>query len=93
MEALVNHVHTPPVPPSQRSELRIPPELDAIVMQCLEKDPDKRPQDANELRRLLHDCDVCNAWSSARARAWWQVHLPDLAGPLTFADEPVEARV
>ena len=93
MEALVNHVHTPPVPPSQRSELRIPPELDAIVMQCLEKDPEKRPQDANELRRLLHDCQVCNAWSSARARAWWQVHLPDLAGPLTFADEPVEARV
>jgi serine/threonine protein kinase len=83
-------VHTPPVPPSERSELRIPPELDAIVMACLEKDPDKRPQDATALRRLLQDCQTCDAWSSARARAWWRVHLPDLAGPLTFVEEPLE---
>ena len=89
MEALVNHVHAPPIPPSQRSELRIPPELEEIVMACLEKDPEKRPQDAMQLRRLLQDCSACEAWSSARARDWWRVHLPDLAGPLTFVDEAV----
>jgi serine/threonine-protein kinase len=90
MQALVDHVHTVPVPPSQRSELHIPPELDAIVLSCLEKDPDKRPQDAVKLRTLLHQCDACGAWSSARAHAWWRVHLPDLAGPLTFLEEPSE---
>jgi serine/threonine-protein kinase len=90
MEALVSHVHQPPVPPSARSEVRIPPDLDAIVLACLEKDPDKRPQDAIALRRLLHECDTCSAWSSARARDWWRVHMPDLAGPLTFVDEPLE---
>jgi serine/threonine-protein kinase len=89
MEALVNHVHTAPVPPSARTELRVPPDLDAIVLACLEKDPDKRPQDAMALRRLLHECSACDGWSNRRARAWWQVHLPELAGPLTFVDEPV----
>jgi serine/threonine-protein kinase len=93
MEALVNHVHAAPVPPSERSELPIPPELDRIVLACLEKDPDKRPQDAIALRRLLQDCQVCDAWSSARARDWWRVHLPDLTGPLTFVDEPARVQV
>lgn len=88
MEALVNHVHTPPVPPSERSERRISPDLDAIVLACLEKDPEKRPQDAMALRRLLHECETCSSWSNARAREWWRVHLPDLTGPLTFVDEP-----
>lgn len=90
MQTLVDHVHTPPVPPSQRTELRIPPDLEAIVLACLEKDPEKRPQDAIRLQRLLQDCGSCNAWSSARAQAWWRAHLPDLAGPLAIADEPSE---
>jgi serine/threonine protein kinase len=90
MQALVDHVHTPPIPPSQRSELRIPSDLDGIVLSCLEKDPDKRPQDAVQLRRMLHGCRTCESWSSARARDWWQLHLPDLASPLTFLDEPSE---
>ena len=89
MQALVDHVHATPIPPSQRSELRIPSELDAIVLACLEKDPDKRPQDAVQLRRMLHECQSCSSWSSARANEWWRVHLPDLAGPLTFLDEKV----
>ena len=90
MQTLVDHVHATPVPPSQRSELRIPPELEEIVLACLEKDPNRRPQDAAKLQRLLQECDTCSAWSSARAQAWWRVHLPDLAGPLTFLDEPSE---
>ena len=57
-------------------------------MQCLEKDPAKRPQDAMKLRRMLDSCQTCNAWSSAKAAEWWRTNLPDLAGPLTFVDEP-----
>ena len=49
MKMLMHHVQTRPVPPSQRTELRIPRELDELVMSCLEKDPNKRPQNAEEL--------------------------------------------
>ena len=54
MEMLVAHVHTPPMPPSQRG-FRIPAEIDASVLRCLEKDPDRRPEDATALLRMIDD--------------------------------------
>ena len=51
MKMLMQHVQAGPVPPSQRTELPIPRELDELVLACLEKDPHKRPQNAEELLR------------------------------------------
>jgi tRNA A-37 threonylcarbamoyl transferase component Bud32 len=84
MKMLLHHVQTKPVPPSQRSELPIPRELDDLVLACLEKDPAKRPQDAEELLRLAYSCKACDGWTDDNARAWWQMHLPDLTGPLAI---------
>ena len=39
---IVEHVKTTPEPPSARTELPIPSELEAIIMKCLEKDPADR---------------------------------------------------
>jgi serine/threonine-protein kinase len=86
MKMLLQHVQARPVPPSQRTELPIPPELDALVMSCLEKDPDKRPQNAEELLRFRWDCRTCERWTNTHASLWWQMHLPDLTGPLTIDD-------
>ncbi|MQA31679.1 MAG: protein kinase [Luteitalea sp.] len=84
MKMLLHHVQTKPVPPSQRSELPIPRELDDLVLACLEKDPAKRPQDAEELLRLAYSCKTCESWTDAHARSWWQTHLSDLTGPLAI---------
>jgi serine/threonine protein kinase len=84
MKMLLHHVQTKPIPPSQRSELPIPRELDDLVLACLEKDPARRPQDAEEVLRLAYSCKTCESWSEAHARAWWQTHLPDLTGPLAI---------
>ena len=43
------------MPPSQRTELPIPRELDELVLACLEKDPKRRPQNAEELLRMIDD--------------------------------------
>jgi eukaryotic-like serine/threonine-protein kinase len=83
---LMHHVQTKPTPPSARSELPIPRELDDLVLACLEKDPAKRPQDAEELLRLAYRCQTCESWTNSHALAWWQTHLPDLTGPLAIAD-------
>jgi eukaryotic-like serine/threonine-protein kinase len=55
-------------------------ELEAVVLACLEKSADLRPQSAVELRRRLEACAV-EPWDSERARRWWQDHQVALEGP------------
>jgi eukaryotic-like serine/threonine-protein kinase len=89
MKMLMHHVQTPPTPPSQRTELPIPRELDDLVMACLEKDPDKRPQDAGQLLALVRRCRFPETWDGDRAKKWWESHLPELSGPLLVTDATV----
>jgi serine/threonine-protein kinase len=72
------HAHTLPDPVSRRTELAIPPELEAIVMSLLAKDPAARPQSATELARRLAAVPVAAPWTQERADRWWQTHLPQL---------------
>lgn len=47
-------LNSKPIPPSQ-SRSGIPPALEALVLRCLEKDPNLRPQSANEVRKVLNE--------------------------------------
>ena len=78
MKMMLRHVDTPPLLPSRRSELDIPPSLEDVVMACLEKDRRRRPSSAEVLARQFSECDVGEPWSRERADAWWRAHLPDL---------------
>ena len=53
IKVMSDHVHTPPPPPSSRSEAPIPPELDALILECLEKEPEQRPASASALQARL----------------------------------------
>jgi eukaryotic-like serine/threonine-protein kinase len=88
MKVLMQHLHADPVPPSQRTEMPIPRELDDLVMACLQKDPARRPQDAGQLFQMACAARNCDGWEAPEARSWWEVHLPELSGPLTI-NEPV----
>jgi eukaryotic-like serine/threonine-protein kinase len=72
------HIRDQPVAPSQRSELPIPSELDAVVLACLAKNPADRPQTAEQLKELLDQIPLEAPWDQRRAMAWWSVHVPDL---------------
>jgi serine/threonine-protein kinase len=76
VEICSQHLHQEPKPPSSRG-VAIPADLEAVVLNCLSKDPNRRPQSADELRRLVEACAV-EPWDSARARAWWHAHQADL---------------
>jgi serine/threonine-protein kinase len=75
---LMQHVQEDARPPSEVSELAIPPELDRLVLDCLAKDPDDRPANAGVLYRRLAECPVPDPWDRDRAVAWWGLHLSDL---------------
>lgn len=71
---IVEHVRTPPTPPSARSELPISQDLDEIVLRCLEKQPEKRFQGARELADALARAPVTCRWTPQRAEEWWSLH-------------------
>jgi eukaryotic-like serine/threonine-protein kinase len=88
VEVCSQHLHQQPLPLSARG-VKLPPELSLIVLACLHKDPDRRPQSAAELRQQLEACPVA-AWDSQRALAWWSERRPKLTGGA--AESSVETR-
>jgi serine/threonine-protein kinase len=83
-DMLMLHLQAHPMPPSQRTEMPISPELDALVLACLAKDPRRRPRDAAAVLDMLDRCSVGDTWDTAMAGAWWTRHLVDLTGPLAL---------
>jgi len=71
MQILMDHVQKQPVPPSRRIETPIPAELDRVILACLEKDPNNRPQTTHELVKRLRAVPFAEKWTEERARHWW----------------------
>jgi len=71
MQIIMDHVQKTPVPPSRRTTNRIPPALDEILLSCLQKDPNNRPQTMQDLAQALHRVPLEEEWTEERARRWW----------------------
>jgi serine/threonine-protein kinase len=72
VEVCSHHLHTEPEPPSKRLNVPLPADLEAVVLDCLQKDPARRPTGARELRRRLESCAAFGGWTEDDARAWWE---------------------
>ncbi len=70
------HVQDMPVAPRLRSESDIPPALDALILECLAKDPTARPASAAVLSERLAATVAADAWTVNAAHAWWERHQP-----------------
>jgi eukaryotic-like serine/threonine-protein kinase len=77
MKMVVEHARTIPTAPSERTEIVVPADLDRVILDCLEKDPARRPSTAAELSERLGAIALGRAWSTDRARGWWDVHVPE----------------
>ena len=89
IQVLIDHVKTAPTPPSRVTELAIPPELEAIVLRCLEKSPDRRYASADELAAALASVPGPR-WTNDDARAWWNLHKPESVSAHSVAALPVD---
>jgi serine/threonine-protein kinase len=78
VEVLGHHLHTSPVPLSERLGAPVPGDLEALILACLEKDPDRRPADARALRKALLACRDAHSWSEEDARRWFESHAAGL---------------
>jgi len=80
IKMILAHVNKAPESPSARAELPVPPDLDAVILGCLEKDPTDRPANAEDLAAALDKISFGEPWASARAAEWWRTHLPAKQG-------------
>jgi serine/threonine protein kinase len=80
VEICSEHLHSIPVPPSERLGRQLAPKLEGVILSCLEKDPDRRPQSARDLIGRLLDCDDVDPWTQDQASAWWANRSRTLPG-------------
>ena len=66
----MHHLKTPPMPPSERVE-GVPPDLEALILACLAKEPGERPQSADAFLEILRACRDAGRWTPADASEWW----------------------
>jgi eukaryotic-like serine/threonine-protein kinase len=66
---LMQHVNDNP-PRVSSLNFKVSAELEAIVMKCLEKDPQDRFQTTKEMSDALDKCDE-GSWRSGDAEQWW----------------------
>jgi serine/threonine-protein kinase len=86
IKVMSDHVHTPPPLPSTRTTAAIPPALEALIMECLDKDPARRPATAREIQTRLLAISLDAAWTRDRAEQWWRVNAPSTSVKRSVAD-------
>ena len=86
MQVMLQHAQAEPRRPSERAGRPIPPALEDLIMQCLEKDPDRRPPSAEAVRERLDALHVAPVWAAERAEQWWAKHRPPAPDARPVAD-------
>jgi eukaryotic-like serine/threonine-protein kinase len=76
MQVMMQHVQAEPKRPTLRTEQPIPPALEALVMDCLGKDPASRPASAEAVSERLAAVPLASPWTAERAEQWWATHRP-----------------
>lgn len=75
IEIMKAHVNEDAVPPSQRTDRKVSPDLEALIMYCLEKRKENRPKSAKALFEMLGRCEQAGKWASDDATKWWTNYL------------------
>jgi serine/threonine protein kinase len=71
----MHQVKTMPPTPSDRLGKPIGSDLEKIIMQCLAKNPDRRPPNASSLEEALANCQSAGTWTRKESEAWWNQNV------------------
>lgn len=64
-----------PLRPSDRIGAPLPEDLQNVLMSCLRKDPEERPQRVDDLADALRQCLDAYHWNAGDAYRWWEEAL------------------
>jgi serine/threonine-protein kinase len=71
LQVMAKHLNAEPVPPSKRTDEKIPKALDRLVLALLAKKPADRPPTAAALADALEEIDA-DRWHQHDAAEWWR---------------------
>lgn len=75
IEICMQHASKAPAKLSDVTDQQVPKRLEHLVMKCLAKSPDDRPQTAKELQEELNSiASDLTAWTNSDAEQWWLRH-------------------
>lgn len=75
LQLVVAHSRDPVIPPSKYLP-EVPRDLEAVILKCMEKDPEQRYQSVDELEFALNSCSDAHVWDNSQAEAWWRELSP-----------------
>jgi serine/threonine-protein kinase len=73
LQVILAHARDEPRPPSDHNPA-VPEDVEHVVLQCLDKDPDRRFQSAANLQQALGECAAAGRWTREMAAQWWEQH-------------------
>ena len=88
-EIVGHHIHTRPVPPSERLGREVSPMLERLVLDCLAKKPQDRPADAGAVLQQLEEGWTGARWTQRDARLWWETQASAMLAARRAAEESV----
>lgn len=74
VQVMMDQITTGPLRPSEVLQRAVEPELEALVMRCMDQDRSARPQSMRELARAFSRCPSAGRWTDDDARQWWEEH-------------------
>jgi serine/threonine protein kinase len=89
VEIIGHHLHTSPVPPSERLGRPIDAFLEQLILSCLSKRPEDRPADARALLGQLEEGWTGSVWTQRDAREWWETRAPAMLAARRAAEQSV----
>lgn len=87
-EVGAHHLYKAPDAPAERLGRPVAEDLAAVLLACLAKRAEDRPQSAEELRSALLACADAGRWTEDDARAWWAEWRERLAAFRSEAVDP-----
>ena len=88
IQIMMAQVNQTPTPPSA-IQTGIPADVEAIILKCLEKNPENRIPSAAQLRDDLLACKCSRDWTATLASQWWKEQQPTTSTAAGSADTKI----